>query len=346
MTAQQLETCSMELVEARHRVSQAVRSDLSAAGFLEVTTPLVTPFPEICPNPQFVTEHPNSRQRGYLRVAPTEFLKRLLVCGATRIFEFSTNVRSENVDPTHLPEFSSLEAMSVNSSAIDMALLTERLVRLALRIAGHAENRRYTPPGSTRMYDLAAPWPRLSLPDILADRFDTSRDDLFNPHSVAEIALALGAKIDVASTDLPTMADEIVTALAKTYDTPVFIGEYPRYLGGPAKPAPDARFKERLELFVGSLEMANMSSTMTDASLLRAWHTEMYQLKQTKGVSTNAIDEPLLASVQLGLPDSAVLGMGLERLLMVAFDVPDIRQVRMFNWGELFINSNEVKRHE
>ncbi|WP_439476943.1 amino acid--tRNA ligase-related protein [Brevundimonas sp.] len=324
-----------DLLLARHRIFQAIRSDLIESGHLEVTTPFITPYPEICPTYQFATSHPELGQPGYLRIAPTEFLKRLVVRGAQRIFEFSTNVRVEKVDETHLPEFISLEVMSAGSTVVDMANLTERLVRIALDHGVPESNRAYQPPGSSRPYQLAEPWPRLALPELFRDRFGAQREDLFDSSRLAEFSRSLGLIPNVAA-DCADLMDDLVTKLTTEFDTPVFVGEYPRYLGGPAKPTLDPRFKERTELFVGGLELANMSSTLTDAAALRTWHVEMYELKNARGIQTNCLDEPLLLEVENGLPPSAVLGLGLERAIMVSLGVSDIRKVKPFNWHDLY----------
>jgi lysyl-tRNA synthetase class II len=322
-------------VHARSMVYRALRDLLHAGGFHEVATPVLSPYPDIAPTLQFQTEHPEMGGVSCLRIAPTEFLKRLLEGGADRVYEFSTNFRPDVVDSTHLPEFTSLEVMLCEASVSDMQTLAERLIEAAANAVRPGDGSfTYSPPHAHRAYEITPPWPRISLPTLFADRYGFTRDDFFDVGRVSELYEAIvGCGRPV---ELSAAMDEMVTVIAQNAATPVFVSDFPQYLGGPAHPtAGDPRFKERSELFVGPLELANMSSTLTDAIELRTWHERTLALKARLGIQPNELDQPLLAAVERGLPRSAVVGIGIDRLLMILCGVTNISEIRPFAYGTL-----------
>jgi len=327
----------LEAVRVRSTLYAGLREVLHREGFHEVATPVLSPYPDIAPIPQFQTAHPDLGKISCLRIAPTEFLKRVLEGGAARVYEFSTNFRSETVDPTHLPEFTSLEAMQREADVGDMQCLTERLVASAIKAVQPAGDEiTYQPPGADRSYTFEPPWARLSIPQLLAERCGFARDDFFDLGRVRELHEAMAGAGKAAS--LADAMDEVVTAIARSVTTPVFVGDFPHYLGGPARPCQDdPRFKERSELFVGPLELANMSSTLTDAAELRAWHEQNLALKAALGIHPNTLDRPLLEAAERGIPPSAVVGLGVDRLLMILCGADDISSVRLFSYGTLHV---------
>ena len=99
-----------------------------------------------------------------------------------------------------------------------------------------------------------------------------------------------------------------------------------------------------MELFVGSMELANMSSNLTDAIAFMEWHRATMQIKDEMGITPNELDYPLLEAVSKGLPPSAVFGVGVDRLLMVALGLSSIVMVKPFAYGTNV--SNGGKKHE
>lgn len=324
------------ILSARSLMCDTLRRKLFENGGIEVTTPILHAYPDIAPVHQFVTQHPLSKDTACLRIAPTEFLKRLLVEGVKCVFEFATNFRSDFPDATHMPEFTSLEAMLSDRCCRDMQQLVQELCRQATQVVtGNTKLPRFQPPGSEKIYDLDAEWPVISLRHFLHADYGFNPDDLFKPERVIEL---YGDLIDNGvSMDYAGALDVLVGFIATSFGSPVFIAEYPYYLGGPAAPCKDdPRFKERTELFIGSLELANMSSNLTDTEALKAWYGTTMQIKNTAGISPNKLDIPLLEAFSRGLPPSAVFGIGIDRLLMVSLGVRDIQKVKPFNYGTLF----------
>jgi lysyl-tRNA synthetase class II len=308
------------VVEAREAMCTALRERLRNLGAHEVTTPVLCEFPDIAPVSQFVAVHPRMG-RACLRIAPTEHLKRLLVAGVPAVFELAVNFRGDWPDPTHLTEFTSLEAMFAGAGCAEMRRLTRELVEAAVAAV---EPYRVAPSV------LAAPqeWRAVPLAEVLRDAYGMERDEMHIPARVLDLHRRLLP--EPLPRDVAGAMEDLVEILMADMPGPVFITDFPVYLGGPARACPyDPRFKERSELFVTGVELANMSSSLTDFEALADWHRRGVAVKEGLGIQPNAVDAPLLADLRR-LPPSAVTGIGVERLLAMALGVADVRQVSLF----------------
>lgn len=284
------------LRRARHELCQAWRSTLVAKGAIEVTTPILNSYPDIAPVRQFRTSHPTTGTSACLRIAPTEHLKRLLADGESRVFEFAQNFRDDPRDATHLPEFMSLEYMAADDSCSSMEELAIELLLSAVTAL-------------EPVVPSAAPWAlgfratqvqRVSISNLL-----TAPDD---QRSVEQL-------------------DQLVGDHAAALGGVVLMGDFPESLGGPAVGHGELPgFKQRTEMFVNGLEVANMSSTLTDPTLLKAWHHAGLKLKDALGIQPNEQDIALIAAAERGIPNSAVIGVGIERVLQAYFGLENISQ--------------------
>jgi lysyl-tRNA synthetase class II len=319
-------TAPIPLTRLRNDLCQKWREYLLDGYAVEVVTPILHPCPDIAPVRQFTTMHPTTGELAYLRIAPTEYLKRLLATGEERVFEFSTNFRDDVPDETHLPEFTSLEVMARDTTCADMEHVAADLCALAVETA-----RRTTAPAGLPLW--VQHWEerqikRIELADELSERFGVTAAWHEQPAMLARVLGDLGEPVDPAAT-LPGLLDQLVTAIAQRHSGAVLICGFPELLGGPAAPHPTRLgFKQRSELFIDGLEIANMSSNLTDDQALRQWHLSGIENKAKFGITTNHLDEDLLAKLDGNLPLSAVLGMGVERILQTALNLPDIRILR------------------
>lgn len=316
----------MTLALVRNDLCQKWREYLFDGLALEVKTPILHARPDIAPVSQFTTTHPGTGEVAHLRIAPTEYLKRLVAGGQDRVFEFSTNFRDDPADDTHLPEFTSLEVMARDATCADMEQAVTELCALAVEIA-----RRYS--STTTLPVWVQQWEqrqvhRVELADELSDHFGITSGWTEQPALIAKLLANLGEPTEPDVT-LPVLLDQLVTMLAQRTSGAVLICGFPECLGGPAAPHPTRLgFKQRSELFIDGLEVANMSGNLTDGRALRQWHERGVQLKAELGIVTNHLDDELLTALDGHLPPSAVLGIGVERMLQAALDLPDIRMLR------------------
>lgn len=315
----------MTLARIRNDLCQKWREYLLDGFAVEVTTPVMHSRPDIAPVHQFTTRHPSTGELAYLRIAPTEHLKRLLASGQERVFEFATNFRDDLPDATHLPEFTSLEVMARDATCADMEVAVAELCELAVEVA-----RRY---GAVALPRWVQDWERrrvqrLELADELSEHFGITDAWMRQPKLFAGLLADLGESVPPKAT-LTMLLDQLVTVLARRTSGPVLICGFHECLGGPAAPhASRPGFKQRSELFIDGLEVANMSTNLTDGRALRRWHENGVGLKAELGIASNCLDEELLAQLDGSLPPSAVLGIGVERVLQAALNLPDIRVLR------------------
>lgn len=319
-------TETMNLTRVRNDLCQKWREYLLDSYAVEVTTPIMHRQPDIAPVHQFTTTHPSTSEQTYLRIAPTEYLKRLLAAGEERVFEFSTNFRDDVPDETHLPEFTSLEFMARDRTCTHMEKVAIDLCALAVEVALRA----LAPAAQPRW---VRQWEehgvrRIELADELSQRFGVSSVWVEEPTTIVGLLRDLGKPV-AAATPLPALLDLLVTAIAEHYSGAVLICGFPEHLGGPAAPHPSRLgFKQRSELFIDGLEVANMSSNLTDIRALWQWHQKGVQIKTDLDIATNHLDDELLTQLDGNLPPSAVLGIGVERTLQAALNLSDIRTLR------------------
>lgn len=314
------------LTRVRNDLCQKWREYLLDGFAVEVATPILHARPDIAPVRQFTTMHPTTGELAYLRIAPTEYLKRLLVAGHERVFEFSTNFRDDVPDETHLPEFTSLEVMARDTTCAEMEHVAADLCALAVAVA-----RRVNPPAALPLW--VQRWNerqvmRIELADELEKCFDAPPGWLEQPAMLARLLNDLGESVGPTAT-LSGLLDQLVTTIARHHSGAVLICGFPERLGGPAAAHPTrVGFKQRSELFIDGLEVANMSSNLTDGQALRQWHMAGVQTKADLGIATNYLDDDLLTALDGNLPPSAVVGIGVERMLQVTLNLPDIRVLR------------------
>lgn len=313
------------LLEARAAAYAAVRSAMADAGAIEVITPILCTFGDLAPMPQFRTRHPNATTEYCLRIAPEEHLTRLVALGAPAVFELATNFRAETIDETHLIEFVSVEALFPGATVVDMRQLAERLFRDVLQALHCYQNAA----ASTSPLG-PAPFQVVSLPDWLSSAKSVSRDSLFTDAGVRDTFRVVLGEEPASAASMPSMIDQIIGAIAATYSEPVFLSEFPHYLGGPASAAPgDDRFLDRSELYHLGIELGSVATQLSDPALLRDRYEQNRALKVELGIEPNEINLSLLEDLE-HLGPYGGLGLGLDRLIQIALGIPDIRHSKTF----------------
>jgi lysyl-tRNA synthetase class 2 len=324
-------------LQRRLQLMQATRHFLDSRGFLEVDTPFLVPWPDIAPvEPVRVSPGRHVRQ-GDLRIANTEFMRRLLVAGFDRIYQLGRCFRDEEPSWKHEIEFTQLTFGIAYATYEVLMSLIEELVCHLLSLMGCQNEVSY----NGKLIDFNRPWRRITVQETLKQT--TGIDILACPDRDS-----LEKAIRDAGLEVPKVHDgyggllaqaRVLDALIDKYVIPTFEGptwlyEYPFYLGGPAKEIigrPEV--KMRAELFVEKLEIANISVPQNDPKKVRAWYEEMRRLKVEKGWDTPYLDEHYLHSMEVGIPVATTGGLGFDRLAMVLLDAVDIRDVMLFLTG-------------
>jgi lysyl-tRNA synthetase class 2 len=311
----------------RSAVVRATRERCWAAGFMEVETPILNPIPTGAAARPFVTHHNALDSDFYLRIAPELWLKRLVVGGFERVFEVGRVFRNEGVSPRHNPEFTMLELYAAYWDYRDMMAFTEELVAgVVLDVLGTTE---ITYQGRT--LSLRAPWPRRTMAELASEAVGEE----VSVHTPRERLAALLAERDVevhASWGAGRCLAELFEASAEAglWDAS-FVTEYPVEVSPLARRhRDDAELTERFESYAAGRELSNGFSELVDPVDQRRRFEEQAAKAAAGDEEAMVLDEDYLRALEWGLPPTAGLGVGLDRLAMLVADQANIKEVIAF----------------
>ena len=321
---------SREVFKRRARVIAALRDFLAGRGFMEVETPMMQSIPGGAAARPFATHHHALNRELYLRVALELHLKRLVVGGMERVFELNRCFRNEGLSTQHNPEFTMLEAYQAYADYDDFMQLTEEMIRAAAEaVLGGA---RVTYQG--KAYELGGEWPRLSMeqavvrhnPGIHADRL---RDPGYllewrsRPGFEAEPPAGAGWGKLLGELFDRTVEDKL--------DGPVFITGHPAEISPLSRASDsDPEIADRYELYIAGRELVNGFSELNDAEDQARRFREQVRLRESGDDEAMRYDEDFITALEYGLPPTAGLGLGVDRLVMFLTDQPAIRDVLLF----------------
>jgi lysyl-tRNA synthetase class 2 len=310
---------------ARSRIISAMRRVLDAQGFLEVETPILQPLYGGALARPFRTVHNALGLTLYLRIANELYLKRCLVGGFERVYEFGKDFRNEGMDRTHQPEFTQMEAYQAYADYRDGMNLTEALVAAAAEAANGSP--RVEAEGT--VLDFGEPWERIPYFEGLerATGVDlSSLDEDLVRRTCEEHHVELPEQASVGK-----MVDELFSELAQPkLLRPTFVIDYPVVMSPLSKRKPGSSgLVERFEPIVLGTEMGNGFSELNDPAEQRARFEDQLRLAD-RDEDTMVLDEPFLRALEHGMPPASGLGIGIDRLVMVLTGTDQIREVVLF----------------
>ena len=311
----------------RSQILKEIRAYLDEKGFLEVDTPILTPFEIGASARPFYTHHNTLDMDMVLRIETELYLKRLIVGGMDRVYEVGRIFRNEGMDPKHNPEFTTIELYQGFTDFHGMMDLVEELYkRLALKVCGSME---ITYQG--KQIDLGH-WERLTMVEAVKKYSGVD----FNDWKTDEDAIAAAKEHHVELPEVPTKG----AILAEFFDAfvedkliqPTFIYDYPVEISPLAKRKPDdPAFTERFEYFIDCTEYGNAFSELNDPIDQKARFER--QVAERKAIEPNCkaqVDYDYVTALEYGLPPTGGLGFGVDRLVMLLTDSASIRDVLLF----------------
>lgn len=322
-------------LEARARILAELRAFFVADGFLEVETPALQVSPGLEPHLHAfstdLVEPDGTVRRLHLHTSPEFAMKKLLVAGLPRIFQFARVFRNGERGATHHPEFSMLEWYRAGATYRDLMADCEWLLRAALKSAGGA---RFVRAG--RESDPWRPFQYLSVAeafgsycgiDLLATAPDPAEPDL-------DLLAAAAAPTGIRPHEGDCWEDLFFRIFLEKIEpflgcgAPTVLYDYPVSMAALARPKPeDPRLAERFELYVCGLELANAFGELTDPRSQRSRFEADCAKKRALYGCEYPIDEDFLAALEAGMPDSAGIALGLDRLVMLATGASRIEDV-------------------
>jgi lysyl-tRNA synthetase class 2 len=317
-----------EVFARRSDLIRFVRRYLDSLDFIEVETPMMHPIPGGATARPFETFHHALDKTLYLRVAPELYLKRLVIGGIERVYELNRAFRNEGLSTRHNPEFTIVEIYQAYARYEDLMALTENLLREAARTIAGSMSIEY----QGEPVDLGAPFRRVLFEDSLGVAYPEL--GLSGPRDagvLTELCRREGIELADGAGAGKMQFELFEKGVESTLRAPTFVTRYPAEVSPLARRADDdAYLTDRFELFVCGREMANGFSELNDpedqAERFRA------QVAAGEGGDDEAMrfDEDYLTALEYGLPPTAGLGMGIDRLAMLLTDSASIRDVLLF----------------
>ncbi len=312
----------------RSRLLNTLREKLAARGFLEVETPMMHLLPGGAAARPFVTHHQVLDQDLYLRIAPELYLKRLIVGGFEKIFELNRSFRNEGVSSRHNPEFTMLELYQAYASHQDLMDLIEALMReLAQELLG-TTSVQY----QGVEYELQPSFERLTMAEaVLRQHPDLGEEGLKDRQKLAALCDDSKGQKKAERGIGGLLFDVFEATVEETLQQPTFITEYPLEVSPLARRCDhNPECVDRFELFVGGRELANGFSELNDPKdQAERFHAQAQQ-HAAGDEEAMRYDADYIRALEYGMPPTAGVGVGIDRLVMFFCDAPSIRDVLLF----------------
>ena len=311
----------------RSKILGQLRSFLDAKGFLEVETPILTPFEIGASARPFLTHHNTLDMDMVLRIETELYLKRLIVGGMDRVYEVGRIFRNEGMDPKHNPEFTTIELYQAFTDYHGMMDLVEEMMKtVAQNVCGSL-----VVPYQGQQIDLSH-WERMTMVEAVKKYSGVDFDQVASD----EEAIALAKEHHVELPETPTKG----AILAEFFDAyveekliqPTFIYDYPVEISPLAKRKPsNPAFTERFEYFINATEFGNAFSELNDPIDQKGrFERQVAERKAIDPECKAQVDYDYVTALEYGLPPTGGLGFGVDRLVMLLTDSASIRDVLLF----------------
>ncbi|MEE0866483.1 MAG: lysine--tRNA ligase [Clostridia bacterium] len=315
--------------EIRSKIINEIRKVLETEGYLEVETPVLNTISGGATARPFTTHHNSLNIDMYLRIALELNLKRLIVGGFDKVYEMGRVFRNEGMDIRHNPEFTELELYAAYQDYNDMMDLVEKMFStVAMQVLGTTKVNY-----QGQEIDLTPGWKRITMVDSIKEV--TGID--FNKIMTDEEAVALAKErgIEIPDKTKETRGDVISfffdEYVEKTLIQPTFIYEYPVEISPLAKKCPkNKNMTERFEVFIGGREYGNAFSELNDPIDQYERFKKQVEAKEAGDEEAAMMDEDYIQALEIGLPPTGGLGVGIDRLVMLLTDSASIRDVLLF----------------
>lgn len=315
--------------EIRSRIITEIRNILDQKGYLEVETPMLNTISGGATAKPFVTHHNALNIDMYLRIATELNLKRLIVGGYDKVYEIGRIFRNEGMDVRHNPEFTTIELYEAYSDYNDMMDIVEELFsKVSMKVLGTTKVNY-----QGQDIDLAPGWKRITMIDSIKEVTGIDFNEINTDEEAVTLAKERGIEIPDKTKEtrgdvISLFFDEYVE---KTLVQPTFIYDYPIEISPLAKKKKeDPRLTERFEAFIGGREYGNAFSELNDPIDQYERFKKQVEAREAGDEEAGMMDEDFIQALEIGLPPTGGLGIGIDRMIMLLTDSASIRDVLLF----------------
>lgn len=310
----------------RSRIISSMRHFLDSNGYLEVETPILQPLYGGAAAKPFTTYHNALDTTLYLRIADELYLKRLIVGGFNGVYEISKDFRNEGMDKTHNPEFTMMELYVPYKDYQWMMNYVEQMINTICNEVFSTLNFEY----ESNKINFSASWKRVSITDAIKDETNV---DIINAsgEEINEAAKKLNIDINAVQGRAKLIDEIFSVAIQPFLIQPTFVVDYPLELSPLAKKHRSKKgLVERFEGYVAGREICNAFSELNDPIDQRERFEAQLKMHEAGDEEAHQIDEDFIRTLEFGMPPTAGLGLGIDRLVMLLTNQSSIRDVIFF----------------
>jgi lysyl-tRNA synthetase class 2 len=319
---------SRETLKKRCLIIAEIRKFLIERDFLEVETPMLQTIAGGASAKPFITHHNTLDIDMFLRIAPELYLKRLIVGGISeKVFELNRNFRNEGISPRHNPEFTMMELYQAYADYNDMMDLTEELVtHIAQTVLGTLEIQ-----FGEHQISLARPWKRQTMTDAVLEQTGVDFSKINSEEDARQAAHELKVYVEPKDSWGKVLEKVFEEKVEPLLIQPTHIIDYPRETSPLAKVHRDnPRLVERFETRINGWEVANAFSELSDPIDQHDRFTAQITEREKGDDEAHQMDEDYVTALEYGMPPTGGLGIGIDRLIMILTNSPNIRDVIAF----------------
>lgn len=312
----------------RSKIMKEIRKFMDEHGYMEVETPMLTTVATGDAARPFITHHNTLDLQMYLRIAPELNLKRLIVGGFDKVFEIGKNFRNEGMDIKHNPEFTNMEFYSAYEDYNDMMNISEELISTVAKNTLGTTTINY----QGQEINLAPGWKKISMIDAIKEITGVDFNEINTDEEAQKIAKEKGVEYEEIKNTRGHIINEFFeTFVEETLIQPTFIIDYPVEVSPLTKrKKEDPRLVERFELFIGGREYGNAYSELNDPIDQYERFLKQVEAKEKGDEEAGGMDEDFVNALEIGLPPTGGMGIGLDRLIMLLTNSASIRDVLLF----------------
>jgi len=315
---------SREVFVKRNKIVQSIRKNLEEAGFLEVETPMMHPIPGGANAKPFKTHHNALDKELFLRIAPELYLKRLLVGGFEKVFEINRNFRNEGLSTIHNPEFTMLEFYEAYGSLDRTARFVQKLVQDSISAVNDSLSIIY----EDKELNLESDFEVKSLKDLVQEKLNMVLD---TEKQIFDAAKKTGLKVKSDWGWGKILLELFEEHVEKNLWSPTFVKDYPYEVSPLSRRKNENKdYTDRIELFIAGREFANFFCELNDPIDQEERFDMQLKQKDLGDQEAMAFDDDYINALKYGMPPATGVGLGIDRLVMLATNKSSIRDVVLF----------------